>query len=159
MNTLPGGELEGRRREVHRLAVEGRRAGIARRVGQVLCQGWLAVSRFEEVRRVSSSTLSLGHDAGAFNDLGRALYATGDRAGALESYGQALRLYRQVGDRAGEATTLNNIGSVHQARGDLDQALDLFGQALPLHRQVGDRAGEATTLTDIGRVHRARGDR
>ena len=40
------------------------------------------------------------------------------------------RLYsiqQEVGDRAGEASTLSNIGPVHSRRGDLDTALDFYG--------------------------------
>ncbi len=83
----------------------------------------------------------------------------GDKTQALAFYEQALPLRRQVGDKAGEATTLNNIGGVHSALGDKTQALAFYEQALPLRRQVGDKAGEATTLNNIGLVHDALGDK
>jgi tetratricopeptide (TPR) repeat protein len=89
---------------------------------------------------------------------GGARDAIGDRDGALGDYEQALPIARDVGDRAGEATTLNNMGSVHWARGDLPAALDHYQQALPIRRDVGDRAGEAATLNNIGSVHQALGD-
>ena len=76
--------------------------------------------------------------------------ALGDKRKALDFFEQALPLYRQVGDRGGEATTLNNIGMVYDALGDKRKALDFFEQALPLSRQVGDRRGEATTLNNLG---------
>ena len=97
--------------EVHRLAVAGREAGIARDVGGRVGGVWLARSRFADVARLAGLTLTLGEDAGAFYQLGWAKDATGDRAAALEHYGQALRLYRAAGDRGGEAATLNNIGA------------------------------------------------
>ena len=68
--------------------------------------------------------------------------ALGEKRKALDYYEQALPLIRQVGDRAGEATTLNNIGGVYAALGDKRKALDYYEQALPLRRQVGDRGGE-----------------
>ena len=65
---------------------------------------------------------------------------------------------REVGDRAGEATTLNNIGRVYHGLGDRQRALDHFHQALPIRREVGDRAGEAVTRFNIAMIHRAGGD-
>jgi tetratricopeptide (TPR) repeat protein len=47
----------------------------------------------------------------------------GDRQQALTYYQQALPIMREVGDRAGEATTLNNIGAVYDNLGDRQQAL------------------------------------
>ncbi|MEA5537424.1 CHAT domain-containing tetratricopeptide repeat protein, partial [Limnoraphis robusta Tam1] len=67
-------------------------------------------------------------------------------------------LTRQVGDKAGEATTLNNIGSVYNALGDRQTALEFYNQSLPLWQQVGDKAGEAVTLNNIGLVYYALGD-
>ena len=44
--------------------------------------------------------------------------ATGGHGRALDYYEQALPIRREVGDRAGEATTLNNIGRVYDGLGD-----------------------------------------
>ena len=65
--------------EVHRLAVAGREAGIARDVGGRVGGGWLARSRFADVARLAGLTLTLGEDARAFYQLGWAKDATGDR--------------------------------------------------------------------------------
>jgi tetratricopeptide (TPR) repeat protein len=73
---------------------------------------------------------------------------------ALECYEQALPIRREVGDRAGEATTLNNIGLVYDNTGQPQQALDLYERALPIRREVGDRAGEAVTCFNIGMLLR-----
>ena len=67
----------------------------------------------------------------------------GDRQRALEYYGLALPIRREVGDRAGEATTLNNIGAVYDGLGDRGRALEYYGLALPIRREVGDRAGRS----------------
>ena len=83
----------GRWVEVHRLAVAGREAGIARDAGGRVGRVWLARSRFADVARLAGLTLTLGEDALALYQLGWAKTSTGDRAAALEYYGQALRLY------------------------------------------------------------------
>jgi tetratricopeptide (TPR) repeat protein len=76
---------------------------------------------------------------------------------ALQSFQQALVIYREVGDRAGEGTTLNNIGAVYHARGQYDQALQNYQQALVIYREVGDRAREGAALDNIGAVYQTRG--
>ena len=144
--------------EVHRLAVAGREAGIAREVGGRVGGVWLARSRFADVARLAGLTLTLGEDAGAFYQLGWAGHVTGDRTAALAAYDQALRLYRAAGDRAGEAATLSNIGGVYEGLGERQRALEYLGQALPITREVGDRAAEAGTLTNIGAVYHGLGE-
>ncbi|MFM6246213.1 MAG: CHAT domain-containing protein, partial [Dolichospermum sp.] len=85
--------------------------------------------------------------------------ALGEKQKALDYYNQALPIYRAVGDRGGEATTLNNIGGVYDALGEKQKALDYYNQALPIRRAVGDRGGEAITLNNIGRVYNALGEK
>jgi len=148
----------GRWVEVHRLAVAGREAGIARDVGGRVGGVWLARSRFADVARLAGLTLTLGEDARAFYQLGWARDATGDRTAALAAYDQALRLYRAAGDRGNEAATLNNIGLVYDALGEPQRALEYFGRALPITREVGDRAGEAVTRYNMAMIHRAQGE-
>jgi tetratricopeptide (TPR) repeat protein len=70
----------------------------------------------------------------------------------LDYFGQALAICREVGDRAGEGTTLNNLGRVYDDLGQKQQALDYYEQALAIRREVGDRAGEGTTLHNIGMI-------
>ena len=148
----------GRWVEVHRLAVAGGEAGIARDVGGRVGRVWLARSRFADVARLAGLTLTLGEDARAFYQLGWAKTATGDPAAALEYFGQALRLYRAAGDRGNEAGTLSNIGAVHDGLGERQRALEYYGQALPLAREVGNRAGEAVTRYNVAMIHRAEGE-
>ena len=144
--------------EVHRLAVAGHEADIARDVGRRVARVWLRTSRFADVVRLATATLTLGPDAGAFYDRGWALSSTGQPRQAMTDYEQALILYREVGDRAGEAATLNNIGLVYDGLGDRQQALTYYQQALPITREVGNRAGEAVTRYNIAMIHRTEGD-
>jgi tetratricopeptide (TPR) repeat protein len=145
--------------EVHRLAVAGREAEIARDVGGQVGRVWLATSRFADAARLAGLTLTLGQDAGALYDLGRAENATGEPASALDHFGQALLLlYQAAGDRGNEATSLNSIGGVHDDLGDRQQALEYYGQALPIHREVGNRAMEAVTRYNLAIIHRAEGE-
>jgi tetratricopeptide (TPR) repeat protein len=82
----------------------------------------------------------------------------GEPQRALEYYGLALPIAREVGDRAGEAVTLGNIGAVHRDLGEPLRALEYYGLALPIMREVGDRAGEAVTRYNMAMTHRAQGE-
>jgi tetratricopeptide (TPR) repeat protein len=73
---------------------------------------------------------------------------------AIVKLKEALVLWRQVGDKSGEAGTLNNIGLVYSDLGDKKQALQFYNPSLPLSRKVGDKSGEATTLSNIGLLYR-----
>ena len=88
----------------------------------------------------------------------RRVRGLGEPQRALEYYGQALPIRREVGDRAGEAATLNNIGAVYDGLGEPQRALEYYGQALPILREVGDRAGEAVTRYNMAMIHRAQGE-
>ena len=82
----------------------------------------------------------------------------GDRGRALEYYELALPIQREVGNQAGEATTLNNLGHVYSGLGDRGRALEYYELALPIQRKVGDRAGEAVTRYNIAMIYRQRGE-
>jgi CHAT domain-containing protein/tetratricopeptide (TPR) repeat protein len=112
-------------------------------------------------RSETASTQATRAAAKRLLDEGLQLYKQGTAESlrqAIEKWKQALPLRRQVGDKAGEATTLSNIGSVYSNLGDKQQALNYYNQSLPLTRQVGDKAGEAITLNNIGLVYSNLGD-
>jgi tetratricopeptide (TPR) repeat protein len=104
----------------------------------------------DDIRAPSSTVPDL-------NERGLAAYTQGQYPEALNYFQQALVIAREVGNRAGEGTTLNNIGLVYQAQGRYDQALQNYQQALVVSREIGNRAGEGTTLNNIGAVYEAQG--
>jgi len=65
---------------------------------------------------------------------------------AILKFEQALKLYREAGDRRGEATTLTWIGLVYAELGKNQKALEYYNQTLPLWRALGDHHREASTL-------------
>lgn len=90
--------------------------------------------------------------ATALTDLGRMRYQTGDNPRAAEAFAQALQIYRQLGNRLGEANTLTNLGRVQYDTGALPATADAFTRALEIYRQLGNRLGEANALTDLGQT-------
>ena len=88
---------------------------------------------------------------------GNEQYKVSQFSEALASWQSALDIYRGLGNRAGEATTLGNIGIIYRLQGSYAEALDYYQQSLVLKRELGDRAGEATTLGNIGIIYRLQG--
>jgi CHAT domain-containing protein/Tfp pilus assembly protein PilF len=80
------------------------------------------------------------------------------RRKAVERYGEALRLTREVGDKGGEAMTLTNIGIIYNLLGEPQKALEPLNEALTIWHAIGDRHLEAITLSINGRVYYAVGD-
>ena len=82
---------------------------------------------------------------------------TGQFQEALKTFEQALAIVKQIGDTAGEGTTINNIGAVYKNLGQYAKALEFYQQALAIFKQIGYTAGEGTTLNNIGEVYQGLG--
>ena len=70
-----------------------------------------------------------------------------DRDAALESYNEALKLFRQVGDKLGEANVLAALSRMALRNGKLDDAEKQFLQIIQMRRAIGDLYNEGA---DIG---------
>ncbi|QLE56636.1 tetratricopeptide repeat protein [Nostoc sp. TCL26-01] len=71
------------------------------------------------------------------------------RQQAIAKYEQALKIWRETGDRNFEATTLLSIGTLYLIQGGNQKALDYFNQGLTIRRELKDRVGEAIMLYSI----------
>ena len=118
----------------------------------------------EGVARLQRAT-EAAHRAGDAQAEANTLQAIGDvqqfrdeREAALESYGQALGLFRAVGARLGEANTLQGIGRARLAQGDEKDGLANLEQAAALYETVGDRAGASNVHITLARLAAAKGD-
>src|SRR5262245_41771145 len=79
------------------------------------------------------------------------------RLAALK-YQEALPLWRAIGAKREEATTLNRLGVVYGSLGESRKALDFMNQALTLWREVLDSSEEARMLNNIGAVYASLGE-
>jgi len=70
---------------------------------------------------------------------------------ALETFQQGLGIYKQIGDKAGEAETLNHIGEVYSQLSQYSEALKVLQQALVIRQELRDRKGEGETSTTWGK--------
>ena len=89
---------------------------------------------------------------------GKLLLNIGNYETALTYLKQSLAIQQQIGDKAGEGTTLNNISQIYSAQGDYETALAYLKQSLAIQQQIGDKAGEGTTLNNISQIYSAQGD-
>ena len=84
--------------------------------------------------------------------------ATGDYPAAAQAQEQALGIYRDLGNRLGQATALSGLGDIRRMTGDFQAAAQALEQALGICRDLGDRNGQANTLAFLGAVRRMMGD-
>jgi len=82
--------------------------------------------------------------------LGSCRSQLGEYRQAIDLYGQALAIAREIGDRSGEGAALGNLGECRRSLGEYRQAIDLHGQALAIAREIGDRYGEGIVLGGLG---------
>ena len=104
---------------------------LRRRRTQIQYQGALAMGPAPEGATLNSIGVTYPYDQ-AFNQ-----------------YQKALVIYREVGDRAGEAYTLNNIGAEYESHGQYDQALHQYQLALVIARDIGDKVLVEAVLSNI----------
>jgi tetratricopeptide (TPR) repeat protein len=71
-------------------------------------------------------------EAATLDSLGYAHHHLGDHAESIACYQRALDLYREVGDRWGQAETLGHTGDVHHAAGHRQQACQAWEEALAI---------------------------
>ena len=84
-------------------------------------------------------------------------YQTSQFQAALESWQQALEIYRAIGDLQREADSLGNLGLAYDSLSDYQRAIEFHQQSLAIAQQIGDRQGEASSLGRLGNVYRSLG--
>jgi CHAT domain-containing protein/Tfp pilus assembly protein PilF len=76
---------------------------------------------------------------------------------ALQSFQQALTLYREISNRQGEANSLRFLGITYSALGEYQQGLESHEQSLAIYREIGNRQGEVDSLSDLGYAYYTQG--
>ncbi|MGE0869130.1 MAG: protein kinase [Kofleriaceae bacterium] len=140
------------------------RAAIARLVGNA-----------EESLRLVDQALELCDSAGTtsdgrtptpvliaratiLNQRGTTLWNIGRLEASIESYAEALVIYRAIGMARHEARALNNMGIVFAALGEYEEALAHYKSALKIDQALGDRSSIALKLGNIGQCYSDLGD-
>jgi CHAT domain-containing protein/tetratricopeptide (TPR) repeat protein len=92
-------------------------------------------------------------EANYLSEQGRRLFDISQFREALQSWEQALIIYRDIQNRRGEGGTLGNLGIAHFGLGDYRQAITFFEQSLSIFREIGDQVGEEIALNNLGNAH------
>jgi predicted ATPase/DNA-binding CsgD family transcriptional regulator len=74
----------------------------------------------------------------------------GDPEGAARDVGEAVRLFRQVGDRLGAGAMFGNLGYYEMLAGDLAGAHRHLAEALSVAREFNDRSGITHQTFNLG---------
>jgi tetratricopeptide (TPR) repeat protein len=92
--------------------------------------------------------------------VGEMEWIAGNSLSANQVYTEALRLYRELGDRHGEARSLSNLvglGPDHTVRNYEKIAAD-ERNVLAIYEQLGDKEAQAETLLSLSSTYRTLGD-
>jgi tetratricopeptide (TPR) repeat protein len=68
---------------------------------------------------------------------------------ALQSWQQALGIYKEIRDRLGEGQSLGNLGLVYRNLGNYPKAVEFHQQSLAIAREIGNRDGEVIGLNNL----------
>ncbi|MBD1910371.1 MULTISPECIES: CHAT domain-containing tetratricopeptide repeat protein [unclassified Leptolyngbya] len=121
----------------------------------------LASSRWsleETPIRLAQAQPSLDEQASTLMNQGAQQLQRRQVQAALQSWEEALRLYRQSGNRVGEGRILGNLGAVYEALQDYPQAIAAFEESLELARKIDDYEGIVYALNNLGHTHERMGN-
>jgi ATP/maltotriose-dependent transcriptional regulator MalT len=121
-------------------------------VGSLTRAGFYRTLLEEWLPRICESK-ELATQAEALGQTGKLHIHLGNFQQALPYLQQSLAIQQQIGDKAGEGTTLNNISQIYDAQGDYETALKYLQQSLAIQQQIGDKAGLCATLFNMGHIH------
>ena len=62
-------------------------------------------------------------------------------------------IFKELGDRKGQAVTLKGLGHCYSSLGQHTKAMELYEQVLPIKKELGDRVGQAASLSDLGNCY------
>lgn len=101
----------------------------------------------------------VNEEADAWDDLAQT-HRRGNRnlPKAIEYHSKALKLYRQVGDRRGEADALGGLGAIY-VQMDPEAAIDYLIEAAGIQRALGNYSSLAFVLTMLGTAYNSLGIR
>ncbi|MEG5174585.1 CHAT domain-containing tetratricopeptide repeat protein [Microcoleus sp. B3-D7] len=84
---------------------------------------------------------------------GKQQYQTGQLRGALNSWQQALQIYRALKNRPGEGGALHSLGLAYLSLGNYAKAIEYWEQSLVIAREIKNRQLEGAALGNLGAVY------
>jgi predicted ATPase/class 3 adenylate cyclase len=155
-------------RAAARWSLESHDAELALRLGRALERFWEVRGFLSEGQHWLDRALDLAAGtqppvsarvkAAALSAAGTLAYVRSDYERAVALLQDSLTLWRELGDRAGVATSLHNLSRVKFYQGDHERAAALCEQSLTSRRELRDTRGVAMSLNTLGVIARNRGD-
>ena len=137
---------------------------IVSRTYGILCQQEPAIGASAEAIDICRNALEASIAAKDPNgeammrtDLAALYYLRGDLAESAQMFQQAVKNFRQVGNRDGIATALSNFADTRLSQGDLMEAQKLLEQSIPEYQAVDDQEGVVLNLDSLGDIWRQNG--
>jgi len=91
-------------------------------------------------------------------DLASLYYLRGDLTQSAEMLQQAVKKFKQVGNRDGVATALSNFADARLSQGELMEARKLLEESIPEYQAVDDKEGVVLNLDSLGDIWRQNGE-
>ena len=91
-------------------------------------------------------------------DLASLYFLRGDLTQSAEMLQQAVKKFRQVGNRDGVATALSNFANARFSQGALMEAKRLLEESIPEYQAVDDKEGVVLNLDSLGDIWRQNGE-
>ncbi len=129
---------------------------------------YFGIGRYEEGKAALRQVIQMAdattwsRAASARQVLAWIVYDEADYKGARRLWEEALALYREHGNKSGEALVLSNLGALYETIGEADAGVEFVRRSLALSRQIGYTIGEeeaerllGSLLTELGRFEEA----
>ena len=105
---------------------------------------YLAFGAVDESARVYVNGVKVGeHDQGEYEK-------------AVDLYNRSLKMFEDLGDKSGIASTLHHLGMIHHDQGEYEKAVELYNKSLKIKEELGDKSGIAITLGQIGMIYESK---
>jgi predicted ATPase/class 3 adenylate cyclase len=118
--------------------------------------GWLEAALRQSSR--AEAVTDAATRAKLLSEAGTFAWHRGDYDRATELHGEALELYRELGDDSGVAFALICLGTQRLENSDYERAAPFYEEALAISRRIGDRPNIAMAIRSLAEVARQRGE-
>ena len=146
---------------IEKATAQGSPVIVGRTYG-ILCQQEPAIGASEEAIEICRNALEASVDpngeAMMRTDLAALYYFRGNLAESAQMFQEAVKKFRQVGNRDGVATALSNFADTRLSQGDLMEAKKLLEESIPEYQAVDDKEGVVLNLDSLGDIWRQTGE-
>jgi len=151
-------------RAIEKATVQGSPVIVGRTYG-ILCQQEPSIGASAEAIDICSNALKgavaakdPNGEAMMRTDLAALYYLRGDLTQSAQMLQQAVKEFRQVGNRDGVATAISNFADARLSQGDLMEAKRLLEESIPEYQAVDDKEGVVLNLDSLGDIWRQNGE-